>query len=55
MVEHKKTGFGHLYSTDTEKKFVEEYGMKKGEQVFGAVVGEKYREAHGRNWNQKRK
>ena len=50
----------HLYKeggkAKHEPEFEERYGKKKGEHVYGAVVGEIYREQHhGRNWNQKRK
>lgn len=53
MVKHERKGKEHLYSSESERKFVEEYGPKKGEEVWGAVVGAVYREQHhGHNWNQ---
>jgi hypothetical protein len=47
---------GHLYRNGAKykekKKFEQEYGMKKGDYVYGAVVGKVKREreakAHGR-------
>jgi hypothetical protein len=38
------------------EKRVDGHEVKRGDYVYGAVVGERYRaNHHGRNWNQKRK
>lgn len=45
MPYHK--GKGHLYNAQTKRKFENEYGKKKGDKVFGAVVGKIKREREG--------
>ena len=48
MPYHK--GKGHLYNPQTKRKFEKEYGKKKGDRVFGAVVGKVKRERAHHMW-----
>ena len=57
MGEVRRRREQHLYKhgakATQEPKFEREYGKKKGDYVYGAVVGAQYRKAHGgKNWNQ---
>lgn len=54
MVKHL---YKHGAKGKQERAFERRYGgKKKGDYVYGAVVGKVYRERHhGRNWNQRPK
>jgi hypothetical protein len=39
---HRRSG-EHLHSAAVKRKFIRRYGKRKGEKIYGAVVGERSR------------